>query len=34
VGRLAKEDNNMRVRRYALAILKTVAEMMRTKQAG
>jgi hypothetical protein len=34
VGRLAKEDTNMRVRRYALAILKTVAEMMRTKQAG
>jgi HEAT repeat protein len=34
VGRLAKEDNNLRVRRYALAVLKGVAEMMRAKQTG
>lgn len=27
VGRLAKSDNNMRVRRYALAVLRGVAEM-------
>jgi HEAT repeat protein len=29
VGRLAKDDQNMRVRRYALGILKGVAEMLR-----
>jgi HEAT repeat protein len=29
VGKLAKSDDNLRVRRYALAILKTVAELMR-----
>jgi HEAT repeat protein len=34
VGRLAKADGNLRVRRYALAVLKGVAEMMRTKNAG
>jgi hypothetical protein len=27
VGRLAKEDNSMRVRRYALGVLKSVAEI-------
>lgn len=31
VGRLAKEDENMRVRRYALGVLKSVAEMMRER---
>jgi len=29
VGRLAKEDQNLRVRRYALAVLRTVAGMLR-----
>jgi HEAT repeat protein len=29
VGRLAKEDGNLRVRRYALGVLRNVAEMMR-----
>jgi HEAT repeat protein len=33
VGRLAKEDANMRVRRYALGILKGVAEMLRREKA-
>ncbi|MDB5323856.1 MAG: hypothetical protein JWN40_5487 [Phycisphaerales bacterium] len=35
VGRLAKSDDNLRVRRYALGVLKGVAELMRgTKAAG
>jgi HEAT repeat protein len=29
VGRLAKEDDNLRVRRYALTVLRGVAELMR-----
>jgi HEAT repeat protein len=28
VGRLAKEDNNLRVRRYALGVLRNVADLM------
>ena len=28
VGRLAKQDTNLRVRRYALAVLRGVAETM------
>jgi len=31
VGRLAKEDGNMRVRRYAVGVLRNVAEMARTE---
>jgi hypothetical protein len=27
VGRLAKEDGNLRVRRYALGVLRAVAEL-------
>jgi hypothetical protein len=27
VGRLAKEDNNLRVRRYALGVLRNAAEL-------
>jgi HEAT repeat protein len=34
VGRLAKEDGNLRVRRYALGVLKGVAELMRATKAG
>jgi HEAT repeat protein len=35
VGRLAKSDDNLRVRRYALGVLKGVAELMRgTRAAG
>jgi HEAT repeat protein len=34
VGRLAKQDDNLRVRRYALGVLKNVAEMMQTAKAG
>ena len=34
VGRIAKEDQNLRVRRYALAVLRTVAEMVRLSKAG
>ena len=34
VGRLAKEDNNLRVRRYALAVLKSVAETFQAEQDG
>ena len=34
VGRLAKEDSNMRVRRYALGILKGVADHMQQEQQG
>ncbi|HEY7115342.1 MAG TPA: HEAT repeat domain-containing protein [Tepidisphaeraceae bacterium] len=34
VGRLAKEDGNLRVRRYALGVLRTVAEMMRSVRAN
>jgi HEAT repeat protein len=35
VGRLAKEDNNLRVRRYALALLKNVAELVKqAKKTG
>jgi HEAT repeat protein len=33
VGRLAKEDGNLRVRRYALGVLRGVAEMMRAAKA-
>ncbi len=32
VGRLAKEDGNMRVRRYALGVLRNVAELARTQK--
>jgi len=32
VGRLAKEDTNLRVRRYAVGVLKRVAEMMQTQK--
>jgi HEAT repeat protein len=32
VGRLAKADGNMRVRRYALGVLKTVAELVREQK--
>jgi len=32
VGRLAKQDNNMRVRRYALAVLRSVAEMIQKEK--
>jgi HEAT repeat protein len=32
VGRLAKEDNNMRVRRYALGVLKNVADVMQKEK--
>ena len=31
VGRLAKEDGNMKVRRYALGVLKGVAEIARSQ---
>jgi HEAT repeat protein len=34
VGRLAKEDSNVRVRRYALSVLKGVAEMARKAKAS
>jgi hypothetical protein len=35
VGRLAKEDQNLRVRRYALAVLRNVADMVKAgKKAG
>jgi HEAT repeat protein len=34
VGRLAKEDDNMRVRRYALTILRGVAELVQQKKSG
>ncbi|HSU67467.1 MAG TPA: HEAT repeat domain-containing protein [Tepidisphaeraceae bacterium] len=36
VGRLAKDDSNLRVRRYALGVLKTVADLLREqkKDAG
>ena len=34
VGRLAKEDGNLRVRRYALGVLKTVAEMVAAAKAS
>jgi len=32
VGRMAKEDSNLRVRRYALGVLRGVADLMQTKQ--
>lgn len=32
VGRLAKEDQNLRVRRYALAILRTVSDVIKARQ--
>jgi HEAT repeat protein len=32
VGRIAKEDNSMRVRRYALSVLKSVAEMVQKEK--
>ena len=31
VGQLAKEDNNLRVRRYAVGVLKGVADMVQDK---
>jgi HEAT repeat protein len=34
VGRLAKEDTNLRVRRYALGVLKNVVDLMQTRKAG
>jgi HEAT repeat protein len=34
VGKLAKDDENLRVRRYALTVLKGVAELMRASKAG
>jgi hypothetical protein len=36
VGRVAKEDQNIRVRRYAVGVLKGVAEMVQSakEQAG
>jgi HEAT repeat protein len=34
VGKLAKQDNNLRVRRYALGVLKTVAEMVAAAKAS
>jgi HEAT repeat protein len=34
VGRLAREDQNLRVRRYALAVLRTVAEMVKLNKAA
>jgi HEAT repeat protein len=34
VGKLAKDDQNLRVRRYALNVLKGVAELMRAQKAG
>jgi HEAT repeat protein len=36
VGKMAKEDGNLRVRRYALVVLKTVSELVRgqRKKAG
>ena len=33
VGRIAKEDTNHRVRRYALGVLKNVAELMQPRRA-
>jgi hypothetical protein len=33
VGRLAKEDDNLRVRRYALTILRSVAEIVQSQKA-
>jgi HEAT repeat protein len=34
VGRLAKDDGNLKVRRYALAVLRSVAELARQQQAA
>ena len=34
VGRIAKEDQNLRVRRYALGLLRNVAEMFRQSKAA
>jgi HEAT repeat protein len=34
VGRLAREDGNLRVRRYALGVLRSVAEIARQQQAA
>lgn len=34
VGRLAKEDANLRVRRYALGVLRNVAELAKQQQAA
>lgn len=33
VGRMAKEDTNMKVRRYALAVLKAVSEMIKEQRS-
>ena len=32
VGRLAKEDGNLKVRRYALGVLRGVAELMQARK--
>jgi hypothetical protein len=34
VGKLAKHDTNLRVRRYALSVLKNVVEIVQSQQAG
>jgi hypothetical protein len=34
VGRLAREDGNLRVRRSALGVLRSVAELARPQQAA
>ena len=34
VGRLAREDGNLRVRRYALGVLRNVAELAKEQQAA
>jgi len=32
VGRMAKEDSNLRVRRYALGVLKGVADLVQASK--
>jgi hypothetical protein len=32
VGRLAREDGNLKVRRYALAVLRNVADLAKQQQ--
>jgi hypothetical protein len=34
VGRLAREDSNLKVRRYALGVLRNVAELAKQQQAA
>jgi hypothetical protein len=34
VGRIAKQDTNHRVRRYALGVLRNVAEMVQAQRAA